>query len=327
MDDDSEVSPPPPEDSRATIVDSDASRSPSRTAYRQAGPVRPPSIAFELFVECLDRMDDEGLPTRIDKDYFAGRSAATTSQLLAALRFFDLIDDQGQPLPRLALLADNVLRELMLRQLLEAHYVRAMGLDADTTTEDLDKALLGLGVARALRRRRAIAFFLDAANYAHMDLSLAPPERRSETETASSLPGSKEGEEAVEADVPDDSAIALGPHVMVEVQPPPEAHDVRKPSPRAVERRRARPRRAGAQQEEPRPVRPERRRPRSPSALVLPPHIVEAKRSAYADLLMELVKAGGDHPDQKLLDRVERVLGYSVDKGRRQPRATKASSP
>ena len=309
MDDDSEMSPPPPEDSRAATVDSHASRSPSRAAYRQVGTVRPPSIAFELFVECLDRMEDEGLPPRIDKHYFAGRSAATTSQLLAALRFFDLIDDQGQPLPRLALLADNALRELMLRQLLDAHYVRAMGLDADTTTEELDKTLLELGVERALRRRRAIAFFLDAANYAHMELSLASPERRSETETASSLPVGKESEEPAEADVPDDSTIALGPHVMVEVQPPPEE------------------RRPPVEQEEPRPVRPERRRPKRPSALVLPPHIVEAKRSAYADLLMELVKAGGDHPDQKLLDRVERVLGYSVDRGRRQPRATDTSSP
>lgn len=39
---------------------------------------------------------------------------------------------------------------------------------------------------------------------------------------------------------------------------------------------------------------------------------LQARRAAYVDLLMDLVRATNP-PDQRLLDRLERVLGYPAD--------------
>lgn len=233
----------------------------------------PPSLSFDVFIELLDAMSEHGLPNLLHEEYFSDRPGPVRAQFIAALRFFGLIDDQGQPLPRLILLMDDVARRRILLQLLSTHYVRPMGIGFDANPADVEAWFQEQGLEDPRPRRRAIAFLIDAADYAGMQVPGVTDDRaRAEFRLAAD-----EAEAGDEAGEPADEVSAV------------------RPSPGRLHADSAAP------------------APEEAGGPPLPEHTLEAKRSAYVDLLMDLVKASGDHPDEKLLDRIERVLAYPTD--------------
>ncbi|MGH3427052.1 MAG: hypothetical protein ACRDQZ_05720, partial [Mycobacteriales bacterium] len=101
------------------------------------------------------------------------RSGASRSQLVVALRFFELIDDEKRP--------TDALKELVLspdpnslRKLLERHYADVIALDLKTAAgSQLDNALRELGSGQGATLRRARTFFLVAADEAGIEVGRA----------------------------------------------------------------------------------------------------------------------------------------------------------
>ena len=61
----------------------------------------PPYISYRTFHNFVERLQQQ-LPARIDRSYWGDMlSGSTGTQLMAALRFLDLIDENGRPTDRL----------------------------------------------------------------------------------------------------------------------------------------------------------------------------------------------------------------------------------
>jgi len=61
----------------------------------------PPYVSYRTFLNFLDGLQQQ-VPARIDRSYWGERlSGSTGTQLMAALRFLSLIDDDGSPAERL----------------------------------------------------------------------------------------------------------------------------------------------------------------------------------------------------------------------------------
>jgi hypothetical protein len=68
---------------------------------------KPPYVAFKTFTNFIASLRQSGLPGRIDRSVFVGVSGANQSFLLATLKFFGLINNEGIPTPSFKDLVDN----------------------------------------------------------------------------------------------------------------------------------------------------------------------------------------------------------------------------
>lgn len=69
-------------------------------------PGTPPYTSYRTFKTFIEDLHEQGVPSRIDRSVLTGFSGVVGTQLLHALRFLDLIGDQGRPTERLAELVD-----------------------------------------------------------------------------------------------------------------------------------------------------------------------------------------------------------------------------
>lgn len=60
-------------------------------------PNKPPYLSFVTLANFLKGMDENVIPSQIDKSLMPGQSGATQSYLLSALAFFNLVDARGKP--------------------------------------------------------------------------------------------------------------------------------------------------------------------------------------------------------------------------------------
>jgi hypothetical protein len=132
----------------------------------------PPYIAFKSFEAFLNGLAGAPIPRKIDGSLLGGMSASTRSGLMMTLRYFALIDDEGNARPALEKLAhatDDGRRQA-LRELLSAY--RFMGtLDlAHATPAQLAEAI-GAEGATGGTREKCVAFFLKAAEAANVAVS------------------------------------------------------------------------------------------------------------------------------------------------------------
>lgn len=140
----------------------------------------PPYVAFRAFVNFLDWLGEVGVPTRIDRSFWGQKvSGATGGQLLAALRFFGLIDKGGVPDPALETMANDVEQRKVMLTALMARYDAALdGLDLERATAgELDERFGRYDVSGETFRR-TIVFFIQAAQYCGMPLSPYITQRR-----------------------------------------------------------------------------------------------------------------------------------------------------
>lgn len=133
-------------------------------------PPYPPFKTFTNFLEGLEAKQEQ-FPPKIDRSYLR-LDGATQSQLLAALRTFELIDEDGHVLPALKKLAtrpDD--RPRLVGDLVRRHYSEMIALGEQNATQQmLDDAFAGHGVTGSTRRK-AISFFLKAAEWGGIELS------------------------------------------------------------------------------------------------------------------------------------------------------------
>lgn len=133
----------------------------------------PAYVSFRTFRTFLDWLGQVGVPSRIDRSFWGQKfSGAAGGQLLATLRFFGLIDQNGVPDPVLETMAKDVeQRKGILRSLMERYDSALDGLDLERATAgELDERFRRYNISGATFDR-AISFFVQAAQYSGIALS------------------------------------------------------------------------------------------------------------------------------------------------------------
>ena len=132
-----------------------------------------PYTPFKTLINFVGRLEEKGMPPKIDRSYLTWLSGLGQSQLLAALRAFGLIDDTGHVTDRLKALAssaDN--RPGLIADLLREYYPGAVALGKINATqaqlEDEFKKQYSLSGSTL---RKAVAFYLNACEYAGVQKS------------------------------------------------------------------------------------------------------------------------------------------------------------
>jgi hypothetical protein len=131
-----------------------------------------PYVPFKTFLTALDSLEI-GLPNQLDRSVWPSYSGAIQGQLLGAFRFFGLMDEDNCPAPALRdLVSKREMRRELLRALIERHYGSLVALDLTRTSpRQLDEAVRQYGLSGATHKK-AISFFLQAAQFAGLPLSV-----------------------------------------------------------------------------------------------------------------------------------------------------------
>ncbi len=130
-----------------------------------------PYVPFKTFLTSIE-LFERGVPNQLDRSVWPSYSGAIQGQLLGAYRFFGLMDENQAPAAALRdMAASGERRPALLRALLERHYRQLIALDLTRTSpRQLDEAMRKYGLSGATHKK-AISFFLQAAQYAGLPIS------------------------------------------------------------------------------------------------------------------------------------------------------------
>jgi hypothetical protein len=136
----------------------------------------PPYVAFPTVTTLIERMAAEGgAPPRIDRSYLRSFSGGYQSQVIAALKSLGLIDDAtnvGEQLTSLVEAPDRDARGRIFADILRKYYPEPVRLGTIKATQgQLEDAFREYGLSGDTLRK-AIAFYLGAAKYANMPVSV-----------------------------------------------------------------------------------------------------------------------------------------------------------
>ena len=133
----------------------------------------PPYVPFKTFLSAIEALEG-GVPNQIDRSIWPSQSGAMQGQLIAAFKFFELINDSGVPSSYLHELVQNknqTERKTVLATLLLACYptIVLLGLEK-ASWKQLNDAFYAYNISGATHRK-AVSFFLQAAKFAGINLS------------------------------------------------------------------------------------------------------------------------------------------------------------
>lgn len=134
----------------------------------------PPYIPYRTFRNWLDGLK-AGIPARIDRSVLGNMAGIVQSQLLATLRYLNLINQEGAPTDLLEKLskADGPDRQKLERDLLKAAYpfMFATGFNLQAATPRLVEEQFEKAGVSGDTVRKCVAFFLLAAKDAGLPIS------------------------------------------------------------------------------------------------------------------------------------------------------------
>jgi Family of unknown function (DUF5343) len=139
----------------------------------QATSFTPPYISFSQLENTLNRMNTEGVPTRVDRSYLGSWSGSAQGQFLAAARSLGLIDPEfGRPTERLkAAVANPEQRPELIGAIIREKYPEALALGERATQQQLDEVFRNYPGISGATTRKAITFYLHACKFAGIPLS------------------------------------------------------------------------------------------------------------------------------------------------------------
>lgn len=146
------------------------------TSSETGKPPLPSYVPFKTFLSFLTKLE-QGVPHRIDRS-FLGRyySGAVQSQLITSLRFLGLVEgeDHRTTAELERLVQEQANRKQLLAQLLHERYQPVfmnVGDLSKATHLQIEQAFKQLYNVEGETRRKAISFFVHAAQYAEIPLS------------------------------------------------------------------------------------------------------------------------------------------------------------
>ncbi len=135
----------------------------------------PPYTSYRTFKTFIQDLQEQGVPSRIDRSVLTRFSGVVGSQLLHALRFLGLIEEQGRPTQRLRELVNahgGANWSAKLRELLERDYAPMFAIELEAATPSHFNASFrkAFPAAEAVVQK-CVTFFLYAANDAGVTIS------------------------------------------------------------------------------------------------------------------------------------------------------------
>ena len=135
----------------------------------------PPYTSYRTFKTFIDDLREQGVPSRIDRSVLTRFSGVVGTQLMHALRFLGLVEDDGRPTQRLSELVNAHSSERWaekLQELLRQEYAPmfAIGLETATPSHFSEAFRKAFPAADAVVQK-CVTFFLYAANDAGVTIS------------------------------------------------------------------------------------------------------------------------------------------------------------
>lgn len=135
----------------------------------------PAYSSYKTFISLIDGFRDKTVPSHIDRTVMSTLSGGTQAAVLAAFKFFALVDTDGSRTDNLVQLVDakGVDRQKMLDDMVRTHYsfLFTPGFDLQSTTpRQIDEKFSSFTDSSDMRRK-CIAFFVGIANDAGIPLS------------------------------------------------------------------------------------------------------------------------------------------------------------
>ena len=135
----------------------------------------PPYTSYRTFKTFIEDLRERGVPSRIDRSVLTHFSGVVGTQLMHALRFLGLIEDQGRPTQRLRELvnAEGAARwPDKLSELLRRVYAPMFAIDLETATPShFNEAFRKAFPAADAVVQKCVTFFLYAASDAGVKIS------------------------------------------------------------------------------------------------------------------------------------------------------------
>jgi hypothetical protein len=138
----------------------------------QAETKAPPAayLPFKTFESALDSLS-HGLPRKIDRTIWKSQSGVVQGQIMMALRFLGLIDDNDEPTPLLQILVESKTdRHLVIGDIIKVAYASVIKMDMTKMTPKMLEDAMGAYGVQGDTKRKAIAFFLRAAKLAELPM-------------------------------------------------------------------------------------------------------------------------------------------------------------
>ena len=135
----------------------------------------PPYTSYRTFKTFIEDLREHGVPSRIDRSVLTHFSGVVGTQLMHALRFLGLIEDQGRPTQRLKELvnAEGAAHwSETFSKLLRQVYAPMFAIDLETATPShFNEAFRKAFPAADAVVQKCVTFFLNAANDAGVKIS------------------------------------------------------------------------------------------------------------------------------------------------------------
>jgi len=135
----------------------------------------PPYTSYRTFKTFIEDLQEHGVPSRVDRSVLTRFSGVVGTQLMHALRFLRLIEDDGRPTQRLRELvsADGAgLWPARFLELLREEYAPIFAIDLETATPShFHEAFRKAFPAADAVVQKCVTFFLYAANDAGVKIS------------------------------------------------------------------------------------------------------------------------------------------------------------
>jgi hypothetical protein len=132
-----------------------------------------PYAVWKTLQNTIEKMAKDGsIPGRIDRSYLSNLPGSAQSELQTAMKSLGLVDDQFHPTELLERLVQNEAdRPAIVREIIEARYAPALALGQSATQAQLEEAFRTQLNVSGSTLRKAVRFFLNAAQYAEIGLS------------------------------------------------------------------------------------------------------------------------------------------------------------
>jgi Family of unknown function (DUF5343) len=135
----------------------------------------PPYTSYRTFKTFIEDLREQGVPSRIDRSVLTRFSGVVGTQLMHALRFLGLIEDDGRPTQRLNELVNARGAERWAEKLLETlrqEYAPMFAIGLETATPShFNEAFRKAFPAADAVVQKCVTFFLYAANDAGVTIS------------------------------------------------------------------------------------------------------------------------------------------------------------
>ena len=137
--------------------------------------VSPPYATFSTFLSFLNKLDETGIPSRIDPTVF-GNASGSAYSIIAALKFLKLIEESGAPTPNMLALvkAPEDTKPAVLKEVIQKGYPSLFKADANLgtmTAGQFDEHMRSEYGVQGSTVDKIAAFFIAACKMAGLPLS------------------------------------------------------------------------------------------------------------------------------------------------------------